>query len=220
MVKLYKTQAAFRRQMEVGMDKLLEKKNLGIPATVFAVFAYLIGYYLAVSFGGYLVAVLFAVVAFGLDFDDKVKTAVKQAYIIGFIFNLIYLALDIVNELSSLTVRIHILNRIFSNLYTYARILFNIFVIIVFAVLAILTLVKKDLKINFILNIIGEGVPKQKPVQQPMYQQPQQMYQQPVPPVPPVSPQAPQHAPGTCPKCGMVNRADAAFCASCGTKLN
>lgn len=222
------------RQMEVGMDKLLEKKNLGIPATLLAVFAYLIGYYIAESFGGFFVALVFAAVVFALDFDDKVKTAIKQAYILGLIFRLIYLVLEIVDQLASLSSRIHILYRIFNGLYSYASILFSILVIVVFALLALTALFNKELKINFILGFIGEGTPKAKPAAQPVYQQPaaqqpqqmyqqsapQQPYQQPATPTPQPVPPTPQPAPVTCPKCGTVNHQGAAFCASCGNKLN
>jgi hypothetical protein len=210
------------------MEKIFEKKNLGIPATLLTVLTYFIGYYIANDYTGFLVAILFAVVVFALDFDDKVKTAVKQSYIVGLICCLIYLALDIVYQLSTLVSSIYILSNITTKLYTYAHTLFNIAVIVIFALFIILALIGKDMKLNFILNLLGEGTPKQKPVQQPvppMYQQPvppmpqnQPMYQQPVPPMPQQS--APQPAQEIrCSKCGAVNKAGAAFCASCGTKL-
>lgn len=213
------------------MDKLLAKKNLGISATLLVVIAYFLGYYISVNYAGFLVAIVFAVIVFALDFDDRVKTAVKQAYILGLFFCLIYLGLGIFDQMTVLVTRVSFVNTLFDNLYTYANSIFTMFVIIVFAILIILALCKKDTKINFLLSIIGEGAPKPQPMYQqpipPMQPMPQQMppqqmpgpmYQQPVPPMPQQSaPAAP--AQPTCPKCGTINHPGAAFCASCGTKL-
>lgn len=213
------------------MEKLFEKKNLGIPAALLTVLAYFIGYYITVDYTGFLVAIIFAVVVFALDFDDKVKTAVKQSYTIGLLCCLIYLALSIVYQLSTLVTSVYILTNIITKFYTYARTLFNIAVIIIFALFVLFALIRKDIKLNFILSMLGEGVPKQKPIQQPV----PPMYQQmPVPPmpqnqtvyqqsVPPVSQQVPPPYPVQemkCPKCGIVNKAGSVFCASCGTKLS
>jgi hypothetical protein len=130
------------------------------------------------------------------------KTAVKQSYTVALFCCLINLGLSAVYQLSNLSVRVHVLNSIFSNLYTYAQTLFNIAVIVVFAIFIIMALIKKDIKLSFLL---GEGVPKQKPVPQqmpPVYQQPvppmpqQPMYQQPVPPMTQQTPApVPQAAP-------------------------
>lgn len=210
------------------MEKLFEKKNLGIPVTLLTALAYFIGYYMAIDYSGFLVALIFAVVVFIFDFEDRVRTAVKQSYVVALFFCLIYLALNAVYQLSDLFAHVYILNTIFSNFYTYVHTFFNLVVIVVFAIFILLVLIKKDLKLNFIL---GDGTPKVKPVPQPMPQQPmpQPMYQQPVPPmqgqpmyqqpVPPMPQQAAPAMNGTCPKCGTVNHAGAAFCASCGTKL-
>jgi hypothetical protein len=210
------------------MEKLFEKKNLGIPVTILALLAYFIGYYLTMNFSGLFVAVVFAVIVFALDFDEKVKNAVKQSYFIGLFFSLIYLALDILGQLSDMLTptdytRTYFLQKLVNNLHRYAVSLFNILVLVVFIILVFLVLLKKDVKINFIFNLFGEGAPKPQPQPMPQMQQPiPPMYQQ-VPPMPqvqnPLPPQPQQPAPRTCPKCGTVNREGAAFCASCGTKL-
>ena len=219
------------------MEKLFEKKNLGIPVTILSLVAYFIGYYLTLDYSALLVAVIFAVVVFALDFDDRVKTSVKQAYFVGLLIKLIYLALAILRSLTDLVTPTDysdtfFLQKIFSNVYRYASLLLNIAVIIIFALFIILVMMKKDLKLGFIANLSDEVNVKQKPMQpipqpmppagQPMPQQmppagqpmPQQM-----PPVGQPMPPKQQVQGNVCAKCGTLNRDGAAFCASCGTKL-
>ncbi len=201
------------------MEKLFDKKNLGIPVTILSLLAYFIGYYLTLNFSGLLVAVVFAVLVFALDFDDKVKTAVKQSYIFALFFNLVYLGLAILSNLSDLITPSDyndefFLQKAFFNIHKYASILFNIAVIVVFVLFIICVLIKKDMKLGFISNLSGEGTKQQKPMPQ---------VGQPVPPMPQVGQPVPpmnQQVQGTvCPKCNTVNRDGAAFCASCGQKL-
>lgn len=197
------------------MEKLFEKKNLGIPVTILALLAYFIGYYMTLDFSGLFVAVVFAVVVFALDFDDKVKNAVKQSYFIGLVFGLLYLGLDVFSRLTELFTPVtytdyadlFILQKVFNNIHHYSLALLNIVVIVVYALFIITVLLKKDVKLNFIFSIFGEGTPKQ------MQQQVPPMYQQ----APPMQ----QQVQGVkCPKCGAVNHNGATFCASCGNKLN
>lgn len=201
------------------MEKFYEKKNLGIPVVLLSLLAYFIGYYMTISFGGLLVAVVFAVVVFALDFDDKVKNAVKQSYFLGLLFSLIYLALEIIENIGKIITptdytKSFFLANLVNNLHRYAANLFGILVLVVYIILIITVLIKKDVKIGFIFNLFGEGTPKQQ--QAPQMQQQAPMYQQ-VPPMPQA--QGQQQVAGKCPKCGAVNKDGAAFCASCGSKL-
>lgn len=204
------------------MDKLFEKKNLGIPVTLLSLLAYFIGYYISQSYGALLVAIIFAGVVFALDFDDKVKAAVKQAYVVGFFFRLIYLLLDILGQFNDLITpttyveEVFWLRKIFSNLHHYALILFNIVVLVVFIVFVVTVLLKKDLKLSFIFNLLGEGAPKQP--HQAAAQQVPPMYQQ-AAPMPQAGQPMNQQPVHHCPKCGAANREGVAFCASCGNKL-
>lgn len=200
------------------MDKILEKKNLGIPVTLLVLIAYFIGYNVTGNLYGLFVAVAFGGAVFALNFDERVKIAVKQSYTIAFLLSIIYFFVEILSHLnymlSSVTANYNYqpstLYNIFNKLYATVNSVFHIGVIIIFAILIIITLTKKDIKINFILNILGEGTPKQP---QPIYQQ-NQAFQQPIPPM------APQPMQGvTCPKCQALNKLGATFCGTCGNKL-
>lgn len=219
------------------MEKLFEKKNLGIPVTLLVLLSYLIGYFIYVDFGGLLVAVLFAVVVFALDFDDKVKTALKQSYIVGILFTIIDFLLSVLYKLSEILNPSgygNFLSRLVSTVYRYGTLLVGVAAALVFALFLVVTLLKKDLKIDFLLNLLGEGAPKQKQQAAPVFNQmPPQSMQQPIPPMQPmyqqpVMPQQPVAAPVPpqpvssdviCPSCNAVNKQGAAFCGSCGTKL-
>jgi hypothetical protein len=236
------------------MEKLMEKRNLGIPVTILSFFAFIIGYAMTLDYSILLVAVLYAFVVFSFQFDDKVKSAVKQSYIISFVANLIYLGLNgfyqFVEMVTPNDLDYNLLQSAMNNVYKYAKLIVNVAVIVIYVILLIFVLIRKDVKIGFVSSVLGEGTPKPAPVyQQPM---PQQMYQQPIQPQPipqpypmynqPVQqpyqqpvyqqpqqtqqPQKPlqpmeQAAQGIkCIKCGTVNQSGALFCASCGAKLN
>jgi len=178
------------------MEKLMEKRNLGIPVTILTLLAFFIGYWLTVDYSILLVAVLFAALVFSFQFDDKVKTAVKQSYIICFITNIVFMGLKIIFHFSELVTPYDYetskLQTVFENIYRYGLIIVNIAVIIVYILFFIYALMKKDIKISFVSNILGEGIPKP----QPMYQQPMQpMYQQPGQPVQPQIYNQPQQQP-------------------------
>lgn len=230
------------------MEKLMEKRNLGIPVTILTLLAFFIGYSLTVDYSTLLVAVLFAVLVFSFQFDDKVKAAVKQSYIISIISNVVFIGLEIILHFSELVTphdyEESTVQTIFANIYRYGVTIVRIAVIVIFLIFLIYALIKKDMKIGFVSNILGEGAPKPQPVYQqpipPMYQQPYNqppqppIYNQPVgqpttayqPPQQPVQqPPMPAQPAGQpshgikCTKCGTENKVGAMFCASCGTKL-
>ena len=175
------------------MEKILEKKNLGVPATIVCVLAYIVGYSLTNSFSNLLVALLLAFVVFSLQFEDRVRVAVKQAYVFAFFVNIIYLMFDILNKLLDLGASSS--RRFFSfsfihNPFNILLALIKITVIVFFLLFILFALMKKDIKMNFLVNMLDDTVPNpnqryQQPAQ-PMYQQPiqqpaqQSMYQNPV----------------------------------------
>ena len=210
------------------MEKLSEKRNLGIPATILCLLAYLIGYLLTYSLsGGLLVAVLFAAAVFGFQCDDRVKNAVKQSYIIVALYHLIILFFEVleyfvelvtpkefsVNNVYNINLEelkdMHDLNA-FQNalqyILKYGKSIVEVAVIVVFIIFIIQALRNKEFKFGFIQKLLGEA-----PAGAQMYQQVRPNYQQPVQ----------NAAPGVaCPNCGKVNTPGAGFCAGCGTKLN
>jgi hypothetical protein len=210
------------------MEKFSEKRNMGVPATILCVLAYLIGYTLTFSLtGGLLVAVVFAALVFGLQCDDRVKNAVKQSYIVAALVQLVNLFLSLLEDLVELITPqefnvqsvyssklsdlkdYHDLNA-FQNalnyILKYGKDLIEFAIVVVFILFILQALRNKEFKLGFISKLLGEA-----PVGAQMYQQPRPNYQQPV-----------QNAvPGAvCPNCGKVNAPGASFCAGCGSKIN
>lgn len=203
------------------MEKLFERKNLGIPAALLVLISYFIGYYFSSDLSGLLVAVIFGLIVFALDFDDKVKTAVKQSYVVGLAFALIYMLVGILYQFSNMITTItnyqnplHI-QTIFNDLYVIIHNLLNVADILVFAILIIMSFAGKGIHMGFISGMLGDKPKKQNP---PAFQQPIQpapvQYQ---PPVTPVN-QQPVEGPA-CHNCGTVNKSGAFYCSSCGQKL-
>lgn len=218
------------------MNKLWEKRNLGIPVTLLVLIAYFIGYSFAFNLYNLLIAILFGVFVFALDFDDRIKTAVKQSYTISLLFCLANFIVTFLNSIygifnsgqnfyydSSNMDKAFSFKKLLYNIYGFSNNFLNIAAVIVFGVLIIAVLMKKDIKVNFILNIIGEGTPKQpkRPKQpKPVYPQGSMMYQQPTMPqhqIPPAGMQPNTSA--FCPICGAAVKPHAAFCGNCGNKL-
>lgn len=179
------------------MEKLLEKRNFGVPVTLLTFLSYLIGYSLTVTFNSLVVAILFAFIVFSFQFDDKVKSAVKQSYIICFIANLVYLGFEILNQFTELMTRpdydYNFIQASFHNIYRYGLALIHMAVIVIYLLFLIFALLRKDMTMGFVSSILGEGQ-KAKPVyQQPMPQahnQPQSVHPQQQPQA--VHPQQPQ----------------------------
>lgn len=236
------------------MEKFYERKNFGIPVTILVLLAYFIGYSMTRSLSGtLLVAILFAGAVFSLHFDDRVKNAIKHSYIFATIVHLVYFVFEIflklitavfggrVSALSSMNEMLYgvgFFQRGLNVLYSLGLFIVEVAVIVIFALFIIMTLMKKDVNIGLVANILGDAPPKPKN-QPPTYQNQQgqqNQYQSPVaPPVaPPQAPVAPPAAPpqapvapqeptignnGGCSNCGHVNPNEAVFCASCGAKL-
>ena len=169
------------------MEKFYEKKNFGIPVIILNVLAYLIGYSLTQSLTNtLLIAVLFALVVFSLQFDDKVKNAVKHSYIFAICFILIFLAFDLLSSFTSIfsSGRLPslssfqdgyfgfvIIPRALTFLYTYALIIVNIAVTVIYGLFILMTLLKRDMDLYCVKKILGEVPPKPKN-QPPAPQQP------------------------------------------------
>lgn len=189
------------------MEKLMEKKNLGIPVTILTFFAFLIGYAMTVGYSSILVGVLFAFVVFGLNFDDKVKSAVKQSYILSFVATLIYLAIDVFYQFVDMVspsgyYDYNKIQSVFNNIHKFGQDIVNVVVIVAYIILMIFALTQKEVKVSIVSNVLGEGTPKpaqnyqqggyQQPYQQPQYNQAQ--YQQPQQPPQQAQPQQSQQA--------------------------
>jgi hypothetical protein len=216
------------------MEKLMEKRNLGIPVTILTFFAFLIGYAMTQNYSNILIGALYAFVIFSFTFDDKVKSAVKQSYILSFVSTLVYLALDVfyqfVDMISPADYNYNFIQRAFNGIYKYGRDIVNVAVIVLYIIFMIFALIRKEMKVGVISNVLGEGTPKpvqnfQQPMYQQPYPQPQQFNQPGAAPMPnfqqPPQQPAGQPAQGVkCAQCGKVNLPGAAFCASCGAKLN
>lgn len=172
------------------MEKLFEKRNLGIPTTLLTFFAFLIGYGMTQSYSVMLVAVLYAVIVFSLQFDDMVRSAVKQSYIISFIVIVVYMVMDVFDNFASMisSGNVNLIQRALAKVFSVGRDLIDVVVIVFFIIFMIFALLRKEMKFGFVANMLGEGTPKQKPAPQPAAQKNYQQYQQ--PPVTPVQPQA------------------------------
>lgn len=214
------------------MEKFTEKRNFGIPATILCLLAYLIGYELANSFsGGLLVAVLFAVIVFGFQFDDRVRNAVKQSYIVAVLINLIsfcFTLLEYVIELitpqefnagfaynSNIkdladTYDLNAFQNILVYILKYGKSILEVAVVVIFVIFIIQALQGKALKLNFVNKLTGDA---------PVFQG-RPMYQQPMNPAQPMNPVQPAASGIVCQNCGKVNVPGAGFCAGCGSKLN
>lgn len=239
------------------MEKFYEKKNLGIPVTILVILAYFIGYSLTRSLSDtLLVAIIFAGVVFSLQFDDRVKNAVKHSYIFAVYFNLLYLVLNVFSKFISMFYGgslpslgsfqngffgFGIIPRALTFLYTYALIIADISIVVIFGIFILMSLLNKDLNLFCVKKVLGEAPAKnnqqahapapqqqpspaqQQPVPAPVTQQQPAQVQQPVSPQQPTPapvPQAPERkVSGPCAGCGKVNNPGAKFCASCGTKL-
>lgn len=181
------------------MEKLYEKKNFGMPTTLFCVIAYLIGYLLSRSTGGeaLLVAALFAAIVFAFNFDGKIRNAVQQAYMFAFFKIVIDICFDLLrrfteivspkelnvssvisysgDEMKEILKNVYNLNafsRALVYIYKYGLDIIGVAFVVLFLIFIIRALLKKEVKFNFITKLLDET-----PVVAPVYQQ--QMYQQP-----------------------------------------
>lgn len=166
------------------MEKFYEKRNCGIPVTIMNIIAYLIGYSLTQNLAAtLLIAVLFAAVVFSLQFDDRVKNAIKHSYIIATLFLLIYMIFNLFSSIISIFSNSRLSS--FQDGYykfgffplvlgffgTYGLILVNIVATIAFGLLIFITILNKDVDFAFVKKILGE-LPHRKTPQKPVNQQP------------------------------------------------
>lgn len=74
-----------------------------MPVIILNILAYLIGYSLTRSLSGtLLIAVLFTITVFSMNFDDKVKNAIKHSYIFATYVLLVYFIFDIFESFISM----------------------------------------------------------------------------------------------------------------------
>lgn len=160
------------------MVKFYEKKNLGIPVTIITLLAYFIGYSLTRSLSTTLfVAVLFAGAVFSLDFDDRVKNAVKHSYIFATLFYLLYLAFDVleyltsmfsggnlpsINSFKDIFFGLGIIPRALTAICTYGMIFVNIAVVVMYGIFLLMSILNKDVNMSFVKKILGEAPAKPK----------------------------------------------------------
>lgn len=217
------------------MVKFYEKKNLGIPVTILTLLAYFIGYSLTRSLSTTLfVAVLFAGAVFSLDFDDRVKNAVKHSYIFATLFYLLYLAFDVLEYLTSMFsggnlpsinsfkdvfFGLGIIPRALTAICTYGMIFVNIAVVVMYGIFLLMSILNKDVNMSFVKKILGEAPAKPKNqallAQAPAAPVNQQPAKQPAPQAPAVNQQpAQQSAPA--PQAPPVQEAKGT-CPGCGT---
>lgn len=179
-------------------EKFYEKKNFGIPVTILIILAYLIGYSLIKSLAGTLIAaLLFAAAVFLFNFDERVKNAVKHSYVAAILFLLVYFILDALKSLFSFfsggVNTINSLDDILYNYDSYIRttssstfvfllltFLVDLAVIVYYAVCIIFAMTGRDVKIDFILSLIGEQPKKNTYQRQPYGQQRGGFYKPPV----------------------------------------
>lgn len=134
------------------MQNNLSKQNFGVPASILCAIAYGLGYILFANHS--ITYVLFFTAAvFIFSFDEKVKTALKQAYCVGFLGMAINLLFTVViGVLSWFT---------FDGMYKVIKVFDNIssgvdYVFYgLFAYLIFSSLQGKEVKIGFLKKVIG-----------------------------------------------------------------
>ncbi|HKL80232.1 MAG TPA: hypothetical protein VJ888_07330 [Mobilitalea sp.] len=220
------------------MEKLYDKKNFGVPATILCVIAYLTGYLMTYNLeGGLLVGILLAAIVFGFQFDDRIKRAVKQAYIVAFVARVVAFGFSLLESFIELIMPqgvsvsniynydleelsdMHDMNafqNIIQYVLKYGKEIWQVLLIIIFMIFIIQALRNKEFTLKFVYKTLNEAPPMVAPMyQQPMYQQPMNPAQQ-VPGNPmnqaPVNPM--QQAPVNPSQQAPVN--PGAVCQSCG----
>lgn len=199
------------------MEKFYDKKNLGIPVLILNVIAYLTGYLLILKLeAGLIAAVIFAAIVFGLQFDDTVKSAVKQSYAIALLARLVYMGFDLLDYFNSLlsppqynlnnifedgldglkdffAIGMYgprLFQRILAGISFYGKLIVSIALGVVFFIFILQAFRGKELKFRFISVILGDiprKAPAYKPPTAPQTPPMQNTYAQPQP-----QPQAPQ----------------------------
>jgi len=134
-----------------------ERRNLGIPVTLFVLLSYLMGYWFSNNLNGLFVAIVFAVIVFVFDIDNRIKIAVKQSYFFGILFMIIYLILNILQQLITINNNWSVLKLSgISKLYQLILAGLNIIVILVYLLFMIAAILNNDIRINAILKLFKE----------------------------------------------------------------
>lgn len=181
------------------MEKFYEKKNLGIPVVILSILAYIIGYTLIFKLDNALIAaIIFAAIVFGLQFDDSVKSAVKQSYIIAFLAKLVFLGFELYEYLISFFVpKSYNIGDIFSGglggledifeltmygpklfykilvgIDTYGKIIVSALLTVLYFIFILQAIRGKEFKIGFISVILGD-IPRKAPAYKPPVTPPQ-----------------------------------------------
>lgn len=135
----------------------LERRNLGVPSTIFVVLAYMIGYSVTNNIHNLIIGVTFAILIFAFDFDDKVKIAVKQSYFFAFVFAVIYLMLNIMPQIESIST-ISILSKLpsMTRLHQVIMVGVNILAILVYIIFIVAALFDLDIRIKSIIILFTD----------------------------------------------------------------
>lgn len=83
------------------MQNYLSKQNLGIPASMICSSIYLLSYALSKSYIYLVIVLIFSAVIFMLNFEDKVKYALKQGLTLTFLSYIINWILSLVKTILS-----------------------------------------------------------------------------------------------------------------------
>lgn len=172
------------------MDKLIEKKNFGIPSSILCIIAYVLGFNVAnLSVYVLLPLFIFVTAVFAFNFEDRVVIALKQSLVFGFIAYIIGLCLSaydnliiLIRPLDYSSYSAEGLHYVLAKISVICANVLDIAVIVVFAVLILSALLHKDVKIRAFSNVSLD-------------------------------------TPETCPKCGTQNQGGVAFCAKCGASM-
>ncbi len=133
----------------------LEKRNLGIPITLLLFLSYLIGYSFSNNVYGFIPAIIFGVIIFLFDFDERVTIAVKQSFFIGFLILMIHLALNIIGQLNELSNFWSTLNSVaLSKIYQVGNSVVEILTTLIYIIFIVLAILNRDIRIKSILLLL------------------------------------------------------------------
>ncbi|MBQ9119165.1 MAG: zinc ribbon domain-containing protein [Lachnospiraceae bacterium] len=171
----------------------LTKKNFGIPAGILAALSVLLGYSLYAG-GVSTVLLVFVAVVFLFDFDENVKSMLKQSLILAFIGRLVKMLISMLgtvlswfsNASISDSEGIRTTYKVFNKIYEVATDLVGFVFIFLFVSLLAAAIKNKTAKIGFLTASV-EAAEKESVA---------------------------------CSKCGAPVEKGAAFCTKCGNKMN
>lgn len=140
------------------MDKIFDRRNMGIPANLLVFFSYLLGYSFVRNLNTLIFAILFSVLVFVAEFDLKVKVAIIQSYVLGFFFVLCFGLLDAMNYLQQMnTILLFVKPPAFAEFIQLASAALHVLVILVYIVFLISTFFMREIRLSLVLNLFDRG---------------------------------------------------------------